>query len=280
MICKEKGVLPGSEYFFFTPSIIVNKYFYYLHVCGHFYCESGYYIKRRDHFSPLLIYVIGGLLHVEINDTHYLANESDIVLIDCRYPHCYFSDSFTNFIFFHFDGVNSLDLTEYIIEKNGSPILQSKSGKSIYNIMNNLITKHYNEQPVPDYESSCAIHEVLCHVLATDDEIETNNPFLVSAIIGYIRKNISSSISLNELSRFVNLSPFHFSRLFKKATNCSPMEYVSRYKINIAKTILKTTTNSINEIADYLGYSSSASFINAFIRKVGLPPNKYRNFPL
>lgn len=40
--------------------------------------------------------------------------------------------------------------------------------------------------------------------------------------------------------------------------------YVALTKINYAKNILKTTENSITEIADLLGYSSDASFINAF----------------
>ena len=47
-------------------------------------------------------------------------------------------------------------------------------------------------------------------------------------------------------------------------------------KINYAKNILKTTENSITEIADLLGYSSDASFINAFKKRAGISPARFR----
>ena len=65
-------------------------------------------------------------------------------------------------------------------------------------------------------------------------------------------------------------------RLFKKETGYSPEEYVSIAKINYAKLMLRTTVLPVSEIAEFLGYSSSASFINAFRKRRGIPPNQYR----
>ena len=72
------------------------------------------------------------------------------------------------------------------------------------------------------------------------------------------------------------LSKYHFSRIFKKETGFSPLEYVFNTKINLAKTILITTNRKIADIALDLGFSSESSFINAFKSRTGFSPNGFR----
>jgi AraC family transcriptional regulator len=280
MICTENGILPGSQYFFFTPSEIVSRNFYYLLVCGHFYCQSGYYIKRKNHFAPLVMYIKEGALQVEYEGNKYTAKKNEIVLIDCRYPHCYYSDVASDFVFFHYKGINALSITDQLLKLNNGPIFQLKNAKAIYSIMNTVITKLYNEQPVSDIEFSCAIHEMLCSIQLPEKTVDFSDDDTISSVTEYISKNISSTISLSDLAKQANLSPFYFSKVFKKATGFSPIEYVSKTRIDLAKTMLKTTAKSINEIAVDLGYSSSSSFINAFMRSVGISPNRFRNFSI
>ena len=95
-------------------------------------------------------------------------------------------------------------------------------------------------------------------------------------VIEYIDRHIEQNFSIQELADYVNLSRSYFIHLFKKETGYSPQEYVSVAKINYAKLMLRTTVLPITEIADYLGYSSSASFINAFRMRRGVSPNQYR----
>lgn len=65
MICKERGVLPKSQYFFFSPSEDFLKYNYGVVNCGHFYCHFGYRREREGNAYPLFIYVFKGKLHLE-----------------------------------------------------------------------------------------------------------------------------------------------------------------------------------------------------------------------
>ena len=81
------------------------------------------------------------------------------------------------------------------------------------------------------------------------------------------------SLQPKNLKKIVCLPLTH---LFKEETGISPIEYVAMTKINYAKNILKTTENSITEIADLLGYSSDASFINAFKKRAGISPARFR----
>ena len=103
------------------------------------------------------------------------------------------------------------------------------------------------------------------------------SPDMVSyQVIEYIDQNIRETYSVQELADHVGLSRHYFMRLFKKETGYSPQEYVSSAKINYAKLMLRTTVLPVAEIADFLGYSSSASFINAFRMRRGISPNQYR----
>ena len=54
------------------------------------------------------------------------------------------------------------------------------------------------------------------------------------------------------------------------------MEYVINTRIEHAKTLLLTGNKSIGEIAEEVGYASSASLINIFVKKTGESPRQYR----
>jgi AraC-like DNA-binding protein len=99
----------------------------------------------------------------------------------------------------------------------------------------------------------------------------------MSDIITYIKCNIGETFTLDSLAEQVHLSKFYFSHLFKEETGLTPMEFIATTRINLAKTILKTTSRTISDIASSLGYSSSASFINAFTKRAGVSPKKFRN---
>ena len=90
MICGERGVLPKSQYFFFSPSEQFLKYNYGVVNCGHFYCHFGYRREREGNAYPLFIYVAEGELHLEHDSQHEVAKKGEIFLIDCSKPHAYY----------------------------------------------------------------------------------------------------------------------------------------------------------------------------------------------
>ena len=100
----EIGVLPESEWFFFSPSEETKKMFYYHTMCGHFYCSRDYYIKRETYPPLLLVYVTRGTFFLELKDDTYEAHAGQIAFFDCRQPHYYHASDDLEFYFVHFDG--------------------------------------------------------------------------------------------------------------------------------------------------------------------------------
>jgi AraC family transcriptional regulator len=280
MKCREKGVLPNSEYFFFDSSENFRNHYYYVLNCGHFYCQRNYSIKRDGNTFPLFLYIIDGKFHLEYEGKQYLATKGDIILIDGQKPHYYYSGDYCDFIYIHYSGNFSCALTNHLIEQNNGPLFQLKNHQQIYKLTNDLITKLYYDQPVSNVELSCVIYNCLCYIQDCSDVLSSSSSYSNNAItnsIYFIRSNIGQNLNLHILAKQANLSPYYYAHLFKKETGMSPMEYIANCKINLAKVMLKTTQQTVSEIADSLGYSSSASFINAFTSRVGISPLKFRN---
>ena len=106
---------------------------------------------------------------------------------------------------------------------------------------------------------------------------KNDKPNAVLESINYIQNNYHRKISLDELARYVCISPFYFSRIFKKETGYSLYEYITMVRLNHAKTLLKTTDILIKEIAFTVGFNSESNFVTCFKGHVNITPNKFRN---
>ena len=91
----------------------------------------------------------------------------------------------------------------------------------------------------------------------------------------YIHRHISDEISIADISASCCLSPFHFSREFKKITGFSPYEYLLKLRIAKAKQLLKSN-ESVTSAAFNAGFNSVENFSYGFKRIVGLSPDQYK----
>lgn len=98
----------------------------------------------------------------------------------------------------------------------------------------------------------------------------------IKAAIEIIRHNTYRPLELTELARQVNLSPWHFSRLFKAETSVSPGQYASRWRLQQVKELLDGTFLKVNEIAARFGYKHANDLSRAFTKYYGYPPSVSR----
>jgi len=104
------------------------------------------------------------------------------------------------------------------------------------------------------------------------------NDINMDAILEFIEKNYFSNISLEDMAAAACSSKYHFCRNFKKITGYGPYEYLVKYRINKAKSLLKETDIPVGEIAESVGFESTSNFIQTFKKLEGLTPLKYRNY--
>lgn len=99
----------------------------------------------------------------------------------------------------------------------------------------------------------------------------------VNRAVSYIRANYHRpELSVAELSEYLQLNRSHVSRIFKEITGKTPSEFISSYRISIAKKLLATTDMSIIDICQEIGISSEQYFSRLFSKKVGISPRSFR----
>ena len=81
--------------------------------------------------------------------------------------------------------------------------------------------------------------------------------------------------TVGELAREAALSRSTFFDRFRREVGISPMEYLSGWRMAIAKDLLRGEGVSVGEVAQRVGYSSSSTFSVAFARQVGASPTTY-----
>jgi two-component system response regulator YesN len=92
----------------------------------------------------------------------------------------------------------------------------------------------------------------------------------------YIEQHYAEHLTLESMAQLVNLSPIYFSNLFKKETGQNFTEYLTAYRMKVAKDLLRRGSQNINEIAVMLGYADARYFSKVFKKEVGVKPTDYR----
>jgi AraC family transcriptional regulator len=92
----------------------------------------------------------------------------------------------------------------------------------------------------------------------------------------FVTEHLAEEISVEGLAQLVELSPFHFSRVFKQSTGMSPLQFVVRERITRAQQLIRETPRSLIQIALEVGYTSPSHFAKVFRRVTGVPPMKFR----
>jgi AraC-like DNA-binding protein len=110
------------------------------------------------------------------------------------------------------------------------------------------------------------------------DELDTFLPYpkdrRLTNITERLLKHPSLKSDLKFWGKFVNASPRTLSRVFKKETNITYSEWRQRLNIQIAIKHL-SLGDSINSIAELLGYESSSAFIYMFKKQMGVSPSQF-----
>lgn len=91
----------------------------------------------------------------------------------------------------------------------------------------------------------------------------------------YIDENYMKELTLDDVSRVVNISSYYFSKVFKEETGENFIDYLTKLRIEAAKNLLKTTNKSMKEIALEVGYSDPNYFSRNFKKYTGKTPTDY-----
>ena len=101
---------------------------------------------------------------------------------------------------------------------------------------------------------------------------------VVDQIQAYIAWHYAEKLALTDFARRFYISPYYLSRLFKKSTNLSLIEYINGVRIKAAQNRIEKTGDSIAAVAEKTGFMTTAHFRRVFKDATGLSPQQYRQY--
>ncbi|MNB89137.1 HTH-type transcriptional regulator YesS [compost metagenome] len=116
----------------------------------------------------------------------------------------------------------------------------------------------------------------LIHEEESPPEEDADPNDIANQVLVYLHTNYSNKITLNELSRMFHMNRTTMNHQFFQLTNLSIIDYLVKYRVQIAATLLRDTLLPISEIMERVGFHNTTHFWRMFKRHTTLSPSSYR----
>lgn len=110
--------------------------------------------------------------------------------------------------------------------------------------------------------------------MSTQERLNYNR---IAEAITYIKKNFKTQPSLEEVAEKINISPFHFQRLFTEWAGVSPKKFLQYISVEHAKQILKGEEATLFDAAEETGLSGTGRLHDLFVNIEGMTPGEFKN---
>lgn len=250
---------------------------------GHFFAESGYLVRRAEHDSFLLLYTRSGCGTVRSGTTSIQLPAGRAVLLDCHSFHEYYSISDCwEFLWVHMRGTAVHTFFHMLYPQDIFSIAVQDSAALEQSICTLQEQMQHNDM-MSSVTGSATLHEILnlligSSLIQEQEKKSRQQSDAVSHVIAFIHSHYSEAVTLDDMLKDVPVSRYHFIRSFKRITGSTPYHYLLSCRITAAKNLLRSTEQSVSEIADCCGFSNPSSFIAHFRSFTGQKPLQYRKY--
>lgn len=255
-----------------------KQQFLYIQSFSYMKMGGGYYTRRRNYDSYLLLLTYSGKEELIYQGERYTLHPGSLLVIDCREEHEYrtLGNSWEH-ADLHIHGGNVGFLHQEYFSKR-SPVFPLSNWKEYQNRLERLLKENQALTLYRNFRVSSEIQKLLLFVL--NDQNSGNLigevPPSIAALTEYLAQNYSHEISLEDMAARCGLSKYHFLRSFKQYTGFTPYDYLNTLRIAQAKNLLADTDLPAYKIGQMVGFPGEASFIRLFKLKTGATPGAYR----
>ena len=131
--------------------------------------------------------------------------------------------------------------------------------------------------PQKDRElTQAALLQAVLEEAVRHPEYTVSSEQIVRTAVRYMREKLAEPLCLADIAKIVNVSAFHFSRIFRRHTGQTPMRFLAKCRVEAAHSLLQSSTLPMKAIARRTGLSDPFHFSRTFRRLVGYPPSRVR----
>ena len=257
---------------------------------GLYITDIGYYPNARHHYRKrrkgadenILIYVLEGGGKISVSGKEMSIDSNQFIVIPQGNSHWYKADDQNPWTIYwiHFKGKNAdfiNDIAGKINLINPGRSSRIKDRIQLFNEIIENLSMGYSQANL-EYANLC-LYQLMASFKYIDQFRKINysqeNDVIKKAII-YMKQNLEKSYKLKEIAMKFDLSPPHFSRLFKQRTMHAPIDYFIQMKMQHACQLLDYSNLRMKEIGRQIGYEDPYYFSRIFKKVIGLSPYQYR----
>lgn len=236
-------------------------------------------MKREDVGRIIFQYTLKGKGKICINGVYHDLYPGKAFIVNIPSPHHYYlpeDSSNWEFIFITTYGKEAKKIFE-IIKNNFGCILQLNEDASPVQNIRILIKKIQMQALQNKYELFAHAYSFLMDLLGYLENAKNNKrPKMISEAVAFIEQNYMTPLSLDDIVEHVQVSKYHFTRLFQQYTGFTPIRFVTKVRLENALKLLKKDELTVNQIAEKVGYSNGNYFNKVFSSFIGISPGKLR----
>ena len=239
-------------------------------------------INRKEDGKYIFQYTLSGSGVIEINGNPFRVEPEYAFLVEIPGDHCYFvpeDGGRWEFVFINLNGSEVQEVWRDITSRCGAIVRFQPQSTLIQTLLK--IYKMACEGNIMDgYRASSLAFEFIMELYrayAAPMIPKENWPMAITKAVTFVQGNYSKPISVEDMASAAGLSVYRFTHLFTGTLGSSPVEYLTKIRVEKAAEFLRKTSNSIEEVARSVGYSNGNYFCKVFKRLVGSTPGSYRN---
>ncbi|MBQ8758518.1 MAG: helix-turn-helix transcriptional regulator [Clostridia bacterium] len=234
------------------------------------------------HSEIEILMITEGCGHFVCNDRDFVAKKGDIVVFNTDVVHNIYSNTKMKFLCYIID-------SDFCIS-NGIPINEVYFKEHITDeslcVMFKEVIKEYGghyQSKLPGARTRTALLMFMIALFESYTEKEklsdinkkSHSYEYVRKAIRYIKLNIKEKLTVDDISSYVSISRFHFSKEFKRLTGMTIVEFINITRCNEAK-LLITHGASVSEAATLCGFENLSYFSRTFKKYMGALPSDFR----
>lgn len=279
-------VIPQNVRNAFQQNSLINTL--YITDIGYYpYAEHHYRERERGADEYILIYCLEGHGWIELDQEKHELIPNSYFIIPRHTPHRYGAkeEDPWSIYWVHFTGDKATHFFKKyelrdIAKKKPAAIQISFEERRInyFNGMISLLESGYSNEIIEYVNISLwqLLASFVYNGFFSEVRHQNNVTDIVDTAIKYMKDNLDSSISVEELANHLNYSNSYLYSLFKEETGYSPIYYFNHLKIQKACQYLSFTHMSIKEISYKLGFNDPFYFSRLFKKLMELSPSEYR----
>lgn len=243
---------------------------YYLD--GNFLEDSGTYIFQ---------YTISGSGTLEIDDKTFILTPGQAFMVNVSGNYRYYlSKSSKNweFIYITLQGKEVEKCWNYVKQTFGS-VLKIPADSFLIQLLFSIYQDTADKKITDPFISSLSAYNFImeCYrYFKSEANVKEDVMQNIEKAILFIQSNYHKPITLDEMTNIANLSKYYFIKKFKEHTDMSPIQYLTKVRIERAFALLRDMNLTINHISEQVGYDNPNYFNKVFRRVVGISPGQFR----